>query len=77
MPPPVDKVEMTDGERAMLDEVLACSVAGSEARVRAKMGSFLAQTQADEIIIACQAYDHAARRRSLEIAAKAGGLVSA
>jgi luciferase family oxidoreductase group 1 len=74
MPPPVEKVEMTDAERVMLDEVLSRSVAGSEATVRAKIESFVAETQADEVIVACQAYDHAARIRSLEITARAGGL---
>jgi luciferase family oxidoreductase group 1 len=74
MPPPVETVEMTAAERAMLDEVFSCSVAGAEAAVRAKMAALVAETQADELIVSCQIYDHAARRRSFEIAARAAGI---
>ena len=57
-------------ERAMLDEVLSCSAAGSPEAVRAQIESFIARTGADELMIASQIYDHAARVRSYEITAQ-------
>jgi luciferase family oxidoreductase group 1 len=69
--PPVDHVEMTPAEEAMLEEVFACSAIGSETTVRAEMAKLVERTGADEVIIATQVYDHGARRRSLEIAARA------
>jgi luciferase family oxidoreductase group 1 len=69
--PPVDHVEMTPAEEAMLEEVFACSAIGSETTVRTKMAELVERTGADEVIIATQVYDHGARKRSLEIAARA------
>ncbi len=71
LPPPVERVGMSEAERAMLDEILSCSAFGAEATVRAKMAELLARTAADELIIASQIFDHGARRRSFEIAARA------
>lgn len=55
---------------AVLDHVLSASAIGSAATVKTKVESFLARTQADELIIACSMHDHQARKRSLEIAAE-------
>jgi luciferase family oxidoreductase group 1 len=74
LPPPVENLEMLEGERAMMAEILAYSVFGSEATVRAKIEDVRSRTAADEIMITTQVFDHAARRRSFEIAARAGGL---
>jgi luciferase family oxidoreductase group 1 len=74
LPPPVEDYDPGGPAQAMLAEVLSCSAIGSEARVCEAMAAFVARTQADEVIITSQIYDHAARRRSLEITAKAGGL---
>ena len=58
-------------ERALLDDVLSCSAIGSPAVVQAALRSFIDRTGADELMIASQIYDHAARLRSYEIAAGA------
>lgn len=57
-------------ERAILSDVLSCSAIGSAATVRESIEAFLARTRADELIIACNMYDHAARLHSYEIAAQ-------
>jgi luciferase family oxidoreductase group 1 len=63
--------EMTPAERAMLQEVLACTVVGSRTTVAAGLRSFAADTGADEFMINAQIYDFEARVRSFEITALA------
>jgi len=58
-------------ERALLDDVLSCSAIGSPAIVQATFRSFIDRTGADELMIASQIYDHAARLRSYEITPRA------
>ncbi len=58
-------------ERALLDDALSCSAIGSPAVVRDTLRGFIARTGADELMIAAQIFDHAARLRSYEIAAQA------
>jgi len=58
-------------ERALLDDVLPCSAIGSPAIVQATFRSFIDRIGADELMIASQIYDHAARLRSYEITARA------
>ena len=53
----------------MLDDILACAAIGSPETVRARLTSLIARTNADELILTSQIYDHAARVRSFEIAA--------
>ncbi len=55
--------------RDMLDSVLSCAAIGSSDTVRRAMQAFVAKTEADELIITSQIYDHKARLRSFEIAA--------
>lgn len=73
LPPPVEGYIDRIGthERAMLEQVLACSAIGSPAVVRAALNAFVARTTADELIITSQIFDHAARLHSYEIAADA------
>lgn len=59
------------GERAMLQSVLSASAIGSPATVRRELQEFVARTGADELMVTCQMYDHAARLRSYEIAMEA------
>jgi luciferase family oxidoreductase group 1 len=69
-PPVKDYSETLDrSQRALLDHVLSCSAIGSPAMVAAAIGSFVARTGADELMITSQIYDHEARLRSFEIAA--------
>jgi luciferase family oxidoreductase group 1 len=71
LPPPRADYLATLGpsERALLDQILACSAVGSPATVASKIAAFVARTGADELMLACQMYDHAARVRSYEIVA--------
>jgi len=73
LPPPVDEFEsrIEAWERAALEQALACSVIGSPATVRSGLKEFIDRTHADELIIAAQIFDHAARLRSYEITAQA------
>jgi luciferase family oxidoreductase group 1 len=63
-------------ERAMLDEVLSCTAIGSPATVQRQLQAFIHRTGADELMVTCQVFDHAARLRSYEIAAQAAQLAS-
>jgi luciferase family oxidoreductase group 1 len=71
LPPPVEGYErqLPAPARALLDEVLSCSAVGSQDTVRTAVAAFIQRTKADELMITCQMYDHAARLRSYEIAA--------
>ncbi|RKP48223.1 LLM class flavin-dependent oxidoreductase [Trinickia fusca] len=70
LPPPVDRLEASELELAGVAHSLACSAIGSPKTVRAGLESIIAQTQADELILTAQIYDHAARLRSFEIGAE-------
>ncbi|HEX6957532.1 MAG TPA: LLM class flavin-dependent oxidoreductase [Ferrovibrio sp.] len=59
--------------KAMLQQVLSCSAIGSPATVKARLEDFLQKTQADELMLTAQIFDHAARLRSFEIAAEIRG----
>jgi luciferase family oxidoreductase group 1 len=61
-------------ERAMLDQVLSCTAIGSPDTVRAALNSFIARTDADELMITSQMFDHTARLRSFEITADIRGV---
>jgi len=61
-------------ERAMLDDVLSCTVVGAPDTVQHGIEQFVERTGADEVIIASQVYDHAARLRSYEIVADVAGV---
>jgi luciferase family oxidoreductase group 1 len=69
--PPVDGylAQVGPQERAMLDQVLSCAAIGSPATVAEQLQAFIERTGADELMIASQVFDHAARLRSYEIAA--------
>jgi luciferase family oxidoreductase group 1 len=71
IPPPVDSMEniWTPREKAMVDSRLGGSVIGDPERVKQGLEKFLAETEADELIINAMIYDHLARLRSYEIIA--------
>ena len=71
--PPVDGFEATLApfERAMIADMLSYSVIGTRDAVAAGLGRIAQHTGANELMIAAQIYDHAARVRSYEIAADA------
>jgi luciferase family oxidoreductase group 1 len=71
MPPPIAgyKASLPPQHAAILDGVLECSAIGGAEKVADGVKAFLARTQVDEIIVTGSVFDHAKRRRSLEIAA--------
>jgi alkanesulfonate monooxygenase SsuD/methylene tetrahydromethanopterin reductase-like flavin-dependent oxidoreductase (luciferase family) len=73
LPPPVDGFveRLMPGDRRLLDEMLSCSVVGSPTTVWRGLEAFVARTGADELMLTSQIYDHAARLRSYELAARA------
>jgi luciferase family oxidoreductase group 1 len=60
---------LTPGDRRLLDDMLSYSVVGSPGTVRRGLEAIVAHTGADELMLASQIYDHAARLRSYEQAA--------
>jgi len=60
-------------ERAVLDQVLACTVAGDKATVGTWIRDLVARTGADELMIDCRIHDPQARLRSHQYAAEALG----
>jgi luciferase family oxidoreductase group 1 len=69
--PPDDALEasLSEIEKAGIERMLACSVVGSPETVRRGLKSFIDTTQADEIMVTAQIFDHTARLRSFEIVA--------
>lgn len=57
--------------RGMLDHVLQATAIGAEEEVADAMRAFVQRTAVDELVVPCQMYDHAARRHSYTIAARA------
>ncbi len=70
--PPIDDIESywTPTEKAQASRMLARSFVGEPGDGAAGLEAFIAETQADEIIVACAIYDHKARVRSYEILAE-------
>src|SRR5689334_17219677 len=71
LPPPTRSIAWTDAERAGVEHSLACSVVGDPADVEAGLRSVIEQTQADELIVTAQIFDHRKRLRSFEITSQA------
>jgi luciferase family oxidoreductase group 1 len=69
--PPIDSMEdlWTPTERAHVERMTRVSVVGSPATVRQGLDRLIAATEADELILTGQIFDHAARLRSFEIIA--------
>ena len=71
LPPPVDNIEalIDPSAHGLLQQTLSRSVVGSPGTVQAGLEAFIARTDADEIMVTAQIFDHAARVRSFEITA--------
>lgn len=71
LPPPVDDIEAwwsSPAEKMMVERALGTMAAvGTLDQVAAKLSEVIRVTQADELILAGQIYDHAARLRSFQI----------
>jgi luciferase family oxidoreductase group 1 len=74
--PPIDDIETywSAAEKAQVMGMLARSVVGSPATVRAGLDALIAETSADELMIVTDVYDHASRLRSIELIAEAAGI---
>jgi luciferase family oxidoreductase group 1 len=73
LPPPVDDFErgLDPRAHAILRDATTCSVVGSPETVGRGLEAFIAQTGADEVMVAGNIFDHAARLRSFAIAMEA------
>jgi luciferase family oxidoreductase group 1 len=71
LPPPRAGLRWGPAERSVLDDFLGCSAIGSPATVRKRLDEIARKTEADELIIASQIFDHPSRLRSYEIMAPA------
>lgn len=71
LPPPVADYwnKIGGAERAVLNQVLSCSAIGGEETVKAEIEAFIAKTEADELMITSQIFEHSARIKSYEITA--------
>jgi luciferase family oxidoreductase group 1 len=71
LPPPIDDIEeyWTPPEQERVSAMLARSFVGSPTTVREGLEAFVAETQADEIIVASAIHDHEKRLRSYELLA--------
>ena len=69
LPPPKSGLSWGPAERAMLDQFLACSAIGGPQTVARRLHEIEERTKADELIIATQVFDFAARLRSYELVA--------
>jgi luciferase family oxidoreductase group 1 len=69
LPPPIDDIEQywTPPEKERVSAMLARSYVGAPETVRAGLEALVAETGADEIIVASAIHDHAKRRRSYEL----------
>jgi luciferase family oxidoreductase group 1 len=72
LPPPVESMDgrWSSAEAAQISHMLTYSFVGSAETVRRDLSAFIRQTEADEVILASQIYDHRARLRSYTIAAE-------
>lgn len=73
--PPMDEnaLDWNALERAAVDAKMRAAVIGGPERVRQGLELFLAETRADELMIATTIYDHSARMRSYEMVAEMAG----
>ncbi|MFN2462156.1 MAG: LLM class flavin-dependent oxidoreductase [Candidatus Velthaea sp.] len=75
--PPIDDIETywTPLEKTQAQRMLACSIIGSPQTVRDGIDRFIQRTQADELMIVSDVFDHATRLASLERIAAAARTV--
>jgi luciferase family oxidoreductase group 1 len=69
LPPPIDDIEAywTPAEKERASAMLHRSYVGSPDTVRTGLDGFVAETLADEVIVAAAIHDHGARLRSYEL----------
>lgn len=67
--PPVDNINdlASEYEKSLLEQRIGSSIIGSPETVKEKLQAFLNDTQANEMMVNAQIFDHKARMRSYEI----------
>lgn len=77
--PPIDDIEeyWSPAEKAQAQQMLARSIVGSPATVRAGLRKLIEETAADELIIVSDVFDHQARLHSFELIAQCAGVGAA
>jgi luciferase family oxidoreductase group 1 len=77
--PPIDDIETywSPMEKAQAQRMLARSIHGSAATVRAGIAALVEETGADELMVVSDVYDHEDRLRSFQLIAEAAGLPEA
>ena len=72
LPAPIDDIEAywSPMENRQASAMLACSFVGSADTVRGELAAFVDETGADELMVACNIFDHAARKRSYQVLAQ-------
>jgi luciferase family oxidoreductase group 1 len=75
--PPIEDIESywSEAEKTQAMRMLARSIVGSSETVRAGIDAIVEETEANELIIVSDVYDHATRLRSFELIANAAGIV--
>jgi luciferase family oxidoreductase group 1 len=75
LPPPIDDIEeyWTPVEKERVSAMLARSFVGSPESVHGELEAFVAETGADEIIVASAVHDHGKRLRSYELLGRKAG----
>lgn len=71
--PPIDDIDTywSGTEKAQVQQMLACSVVGAPDTIRSGMETLVAATNADELMIVSDVYEHPKRLRSFELIADA------
>ncbi len=71
--PPIDDIETywTEAEKAQAAQMLSRSLIGTPDTVREGVDALVAETEADELIVVSDIYDHDARLRSFELISQA------
>jgi luciferase family oxidoreductase group 1 len=74
--PPIADIDTywNEQEKVLASHMLACSVVGSPATVRAGLEAFVQRTRADELMVVSAIFDPVARRRSYSLLAELAGL---
>lgn len=75
--PPVESMDeiWSEQEKTVLMQQLRTSIIGSPQTVKEKLQKFLNLTQAEEMMVNTQIFDHQARLRSFEIVVEIGGSI--
>ncbi len=78
LPPPRPgfAASLAPHERALLEQVLSCTVVGAPETIARGVADFVSRTGANELMITSQVFDHGARLRSFEILAEVMGIAA-